>query len=292
VRYGILIPNWAPFTDKLQVELAVAAEGLGFDYVFFTDHLTNPHAELDGYPPAATEAWTLISYIAALTSRIRIGTLVTPVGVRPPGLLAKEVATVDRLSNGRVDLGVGSGSAPGSFELTGVDYATPDARIGRLAEGVQFIRKLWAEPVVDFAGQYYAAERVTLGPKPIQPNGPPIWLGGFGPRMVALAAEVADGWAPYHRPLDEWAASLARLRERSDALGRKVTAATVLMVVRNELRDIPQLTGQPAEPKVTLATVAQTALEYQGAGAELFVAFLFPSDKALDTLEELAGRLL
>jgi probable F420-dependent oxidoreductase len=292
VRYGILIPNWAPFTDELQVELAVAAERVGFDYVFFTDHLTNPHAELDGYPPHATEAWTLISYVAALTSRIRIGTLVTPVGVRPPGLLAKEVATVDRLSGGRVDLGVGSGSAAGSFELTGVDYGTPAVRFARLAEGVELVRKLWTEPVVDFSGKYFSAHAVTLGPKPAQPDGPPIWLGGFGPRMVDLAAEVADGWLPYHRPLDEWSASLARLRERSEAVGRKVTAGTVLMVVRDELRAAPQLTGQPGDPMVTVDTVAQVARHYEAAGAELFVAFLFPSDRALDTVEELARRLL
>jgi probable F420-dependent oxidoreductase len=292
MRYGILIPNWAPFTDVLQVELAVAAERVGFDYAFFTDHLTNPHAELDGYPPHATEAWTLISYVAALTSRIRLGTLVTPVGVRPPGLLAKEVATVDRLSGGRVDLGVGSGSAAGSFEMTGVDYGTRATRFARLREGVELVRRLWTEPVVDFSGTYFTAEAVTLGPKPAQRNGPPIWLGGFGPRMVDLTAEVADGWLPYHRPLDEWSASWARIRQRSDALGRTVTAGTVLMVIRDDLPAGPRLTGQPDEPRVTVDTVTQAARDYEAAGAELFVAFLFPSDRALDTVEELARRLL
>ena len=294
MRFGFLIPNWAPFNQDLHLRLAVAADDLGFHHVFFTDHMTNPHAAVDGFADEAVEAWTLISHVAALTSRVRLGTGVTPMGVRAPGVLAKQVATVDRLSRGRIDLGVGTGSARGSFALAGSEFGTPSARVAQMREGVQLMRKLWTEPVVNFDGEFYSADNVVFGPKPIQQPGPPIWLGGFTPPMLKFAADAADGWLPWNRPLDQYRDYLRQLNDFADEAGRrgKITPGTVLMVVPDEFRDTPLLTGQGTPPHLTVSTIEACVADYADAGAEVFIILLFPAEGALDTAERLAARLL
>jgi probable F420-dependent oxidoreductase len=294
MRYGIAIPNWAPFDQELQIRLAVLADELGFDYVFFTDHLNNPHAELDGYPNEAVEAWMLISHVAGLTTRVRLGTSVTPIGIRPPAMLAKQVATVDRISGGRIDLGVGTGAGQGSYNFVGAEFGTYASRVAQLSEGVQLIRKLWAEPVVNFEGEFYSAENVVLGPKPIQRPGPPIWLGGFRPRLLKFAAEAADGWIPWHRPVDEYKDYLRQLNDFADEAGRsgKITAGTLVMVVNEKFRDTSLLKGQADPPHLTVSDARATAAAYEEAGAELFVILLFPAARAVQTVEQLASHLL
>lgn len=295
MRFGLLVPNWAPFDQDLMIKLAVHAEALGFDHVFYTDHLTNPHVKSDNLPDLTVESWSLISHIAALTSRIRLGTAISPMSVRPPALLAKVVATVDNLARGRIDLGVGTGWSPGSFGLVGAEFGTPVSRAARLREGIELIRRLWLEDEVNFAGEFYSAEGAVVGPKPVQKPYPPIWLGGFRDPMLKLAGELSDGWLPWHRPVDIYAECLLKIRQHAVDFGRQPTSVipgTVVMVVADNLRDVPLNLGQGAPPNITVSTVQESVDAYEAVGAELFVAFLYPAEDALDTVSELAKRLL
>ena len=276
------------------IRAGLAAESLGFDHLLYTDHLTNPHAKSDNLPDTTVEAWSLISYMGARTSRIRIGAGVSSVGLRSPALLAKQAATVDNLIGGRLDLGLGTGWAPGSFGLLGQELGSPSVRLDRFAEGVSLMRRLWLEEAVDFHGQYYTAHDAVVAPKPLQSPYPPLLLGGFGPRMLEYTAQFGDAWIPWHRPVDSYASCLTVIRSASQAHGRltPVTAGTVVMVVPDRLGDVAMDMGQGPPPNLVVSQVEETVAAYEEVGCELFIFFLFPADGALDTLRDLAARVI
>jgi alkanesulfonate monooxygenase SsuD/methylene tetrahydromethanopterin reductase-like flavin-dependent oxidoreductase (luciferase family) len=156
MEYALLVPNWAPYDQDVMIGLAVEAEKLGYERIFYTDHLMNPYRAAEGYAEETVEVWSLLSYLAAETEKIRLGTGVTPIALRPPALLAKQVATIDNLSGGRIDFGLGTGWSEGSFGAIDTDFGDPASRKARLREGIDLILKLWEsdEPVA-FAGDYY-----------------------------------------------------------------------------------------------------------------------------------------
>ena len=294
MKFGVLVPNWAPFGQDTMIRTGLEAESLGFDHLLYTDHLMNPHAESDNLPDTTVEAWSLISYMGALTSRIRIGAGVSSVGLRSPALLAKQVATVDNLIGGRLDLGLGTGWAPGSFGLLGEELGSPTERLDRFGEGVSLMRRLWLEEKVNFEGKYFTAHDAVVAPKPLQQPYPPLLLGGFGPRMLEYTAQFGDGWIPWHRPVDKYASCLKVIRSASKEFGRvtPVTAGTVVMVVPDHLGDVAMDMGQGPPPNLIVSRVSETVAAYEEAGCELFIFFLFPADGAIDTLRDIARRVI
>jgi probable F420-dependent oxidoreductase len=294
MRFALVVPNWAPFDQNLMIRLALEAEELGFERCFFTDHLMNPYAKSEGLEESTVEVWSLISYIAAKTSRIRLGTAVTPMSVRPPALLAKQVATIDNLSGGRIDLGVGTGWARGSFDAIDAEFATQESRAARLVEGLDLIIKLWTEDSVDFRGEYYAAKGAVIAPKPVQKPYPPIWVGGWRPYMLELTAQRGDGWIPWNRPVDVYSEFLNEIRRQATALGRadRITYGTAVLVLPDRLRDerMAMIHGDP--PNITVSTIESSVEAYEEAGAELFVVFPFPPEDALETVRQFARQLL
>ncbi len=137
------------------------------------------------------DAWTLLTYLAAKTQTIRLGTLVTPIPLRPPAQLAKTITTLDILSNGRTILGVGAGWLQSEFEA----YSTWDpakTRVDKTEEAVRLILQLWTRPTVTFQGQHYHTKNAVLEPKPVQQPHLPLLFGGEGPRMLRLAGKHAD----------------------------------------------------------------------------------------------------
>jgi probable F420-dependent oxidoreductase len=184
------------------VDLAVRAEGAGFDGVYVIDHLLLPSERLSGYTnapedhPYFLDAWTSLAAIAQATSTVRIGPQVSPVGLRHPVFIAKWAATVDQISSGRLLLQLGAGHQKIEYESYGFDYPKLAERTARLREGLQVIRALWeSEDVANFAGEHYVLRDVPFWPKPVQPR-PEIWLGGGSAVVRALVAELADGWTP------------------------------------------------------------------------------------------------
>ena len=185
--------NW--FNDyKIISDMILEADRLGIEGALLPDHymwgtmggrLTRP----DRF--RTLETWTTISYLLAKTENIKLGTLVTPIPFRPPGMLAKMVSTMDNLSNGRVILGVGAGWAKEEFEGYSKWYSDKE-RVDRTKEGIELILKLWTEEEVNFNGKYYQATKAVLDPKPVQKPHPKLLFGGVGNRMLALAGRHGD----------------------------------------------------------------------------------------------------
>jgi len=184
------------------------AEDLGFDFVSASDHL---HGETPSF-----ETWTVLSWIAARTSRIRVATRVLGVPYRHPPVVAKMAETFDRLSGGRLILGLGGGASDEEFRAFGLGFRPPRDKVDGLEEAVRIIRGLWSEGEFTFGGRLYETERAQVEPKPDRPI--PIWLGTFGNRALAVTGRVADGWIPSLDMAPPERASL--MRERIFAAAR------------------------------------------------------------------------
>jgi probable F420-dependent oxidoreductase len=186
VRFGICLANIGTYSDpRVGLRVAQAAETAGWDGVFIWDHL----AFVWGSP--AADPWITLASIASATSRVRIGTAVTPVARRRPQVLAHQVATLDVLSRGRVIFGAGLGGSVGEFGKFG---EPTDARVraAMLDEGLDVLRALWSGEEVTHRGAHYTVDGVTFAPTPVQAP-VPIWIGGNRPASLRRAARW-DGW--------------------------------------------------------------------------------------------------
>ena len=165
---------------------ARTAEKLGFDFVSANDHPC-------GTSPTR-EVWTMLTWIAAATSRIMVATRVLGVPYRPPAVVAKMSETLARLSGGRLILGLGGGASDEELRAFGLPVPSPRQKIDGLEDAIHILHGLWSEPAFSFDGPRYAVRRATMEPKP--PNRIPVWVGTYGPRGLALAGRLADGWIP------------------------------------------------------------------------------------------------
>lgn len=169
-------PSHAEWTAK-----ARRAEELGYDVLLVTDHMG---AQLAPIPALAAAA--------AATTRIRIGSFVFANDYRNPVMLAKEAATIDVLSGGRLEFGIGAGWSTRDYEQLGIPYDAPGRRVDRMIEATRLIDRLWREEVVDHTGRHYTVRGARLLPKPVQRPRPPVMIGGGGPRVLGFAARHAD----------------------------------------------------------------------------------------------------
>jgi len=185
--FGLGIPaSTAP--GAAPVAQARRAEGLGFDFVSTSDH---PCGSQPTY-----ETWTLLSWIAAATSRIRVATRVLGVPYRPPPMVAKMAETLDRLSAGRLILGLGGGYSDEEFRAFGLRVPSPRDKVDGLAEAILITRGLWSQRQFTFAGRLHRTDAADIEPKPAHRI--PIWLGTFGNRALTVTGRLADGWIPSH----------------------------------------------------------------------------------------------
>jgi alkanesulfonate monooxygenase SsuD/methylene tetrahydromethanopterin reductase-like flavin-dependent oxidoreductase (luciferase family) len=190
LRFGLFMSqpgkSWAQILGEFQM-----AESLGFDHAWLVDHLV----DTDGPPEiGCLEGWTLLSAIAASTTRIRLGVLVSSNTFRNPALLLKEAVTVDHVSRGRVILGLGTGWHEDEHRRYGIDLPAPGERVDRFEEAVQLITSLMAHERTTFNGRYYRLDDAWLQPPPIQQPRIPILIAAHRPRMLRIAARYADQW--------------------------------------------------------------------------------------------------
>ncbi len=174
-------PSAAPGTDP--VADARRAEELGYDFVSVNDHL-------HGTAPRH-ETWTLLTWIAAATSRIRVVPRVLAVPYRNPAVVAKMAETLDRLSGGRLVLGLGGGYADEEFRAFGLPARTPRDKVDGMEEAIRIARGVWSEPEFSFQGRLYRTEEARVEPKPAHRI--PIWLGTYGDRALGVTGRLADG---------------------------------------------------------------------------------------------------
>jgi alkanesulfonate monooxygenase SsuD/methylene tetrahydromethanopterin reductase-like flavin-dependent oxidoreductase (luciferase family) len=207
-------------------------EALGFDSIWTGDHFL--YHMKDGSAEAPWDAWSVLAAAAAITQRVTIGPLVTPVGFYNPAVLAKKAATVDDISGGRLILGLGAGWNEVEFRGYGVPY---DHRISRFEEAFTIIRTLLAEGEIDFEGQYYSARDCQLVPQS-RPGGPPLMIGSSGERMLRMTLPYVKSWNVWHSETHNSPAGVAPLLTRvgaaAEAVGRDpaTVEATVVALVR------------------------------------------------------------
>jgi F420-dependent oxidoreductase-like protein len=208
------------------VEHATAAEGSGFESVWVMDHFYQLPA-LGGPSQPMLESYTLLGGLAARTSRIRLGTMVTGVTYRNPALLAKIVTTLDVISAGRAMLGIGAAWYDVEHEGLGVEFPPVGERMDRLEEAVQICRAMFRDEVATFEGRYYSVHEARNLPRPVQPGGPPILIGGGGEkRTLRLVARYAD-YCNIFGDVATVRHKLAVLREHCEAVGRDPASITV-----------------------------------------------------------------
>jgi probable F420-dependent oxidoreductase len=177
--------------EDLRAAWTIADEA-SFDHVWVSDHL-HPvgGAPLDG---PIWEAWTLLAAAAATTARVRIGTMVTANTYRHPSVLAKMAATVDHLSGGRLELGIGTGWSEIEHRMLGIDFPAGGERVARLDEACSVLELLWTRRRAEFEGRHYRLQAAIAEPKPVQRPHPPVWIGGYRPQMLGVVARHANVW--------------------------------------------------------------------------------------------------
>lgn len=194
MRFGLDIAQHQLSWDEL-LNRARFGERLGFDGAWVFDHFRALYGDPSG---PCLEGWTLLGALAAATERIRLGALVTGVTYRPPPLLAAEAITVDHVSHGRLELGLGAAWHRREHDELGFTFPGARARIERLEEAVGIIKLLSTMDDVTYIGRHYRVEGATYRPRPVQQPHPPIWIGGGGERfMLPVVARVADFWHGY-----------------------------------------------------------------------------------------------
>ena len=209
-RFGICTDQNLPFPNL--VERWREFERLGFDSVWDCDHFNQPSRPTGPY----YEAWTLLAALAARTERIRIGVLVSCNTFRHPGLLAHEAMTVDQISDGRLELGLGAGWFVPEHEQFGIPLPPVGELIGRFHEAVQIVDTLLRHGVCTFSGKHYQLKDAHIRPRPVQKPRPPLTLGAHKSRMLRICAEYADAWNSF--------GTVAQMRERNQILDEHCAA--------------------------------------------------------------------
>ena len=225
MKFGVTFARLRP---ALWVETAALCDELGYESVWLPEHLVlpvqqsgSPYAGSD-HPPVRPDApvfdvFTMLAFFAARTERIRLGTNVYNIGLRHPFVTARAVATLDMLSGGRVELGIGASWLAEEWAATGLDFAT---RGGRVDEALDICRQLWTDPVVAHKGAHFEFAEVAFEPKPVQPGGPPISVGGDTKPAMRRAAVRGDGWIPMNTPIGGLAAARAEIDALRHEAGR------------------------------------------------------------------------
>ncbi len=246
-------------------EMARQAEAAGFDSIWLYDHLL--YRSEGEKTTGIWECWTLLSALAEATQRVTLGSLVLNNAFRNPAIVAKMAATLDEVSRGRFVLGLGAGWNQPEFEAFGIPF---DHRVSRLEEALQIIRPLLREGQVDFQGNFYRAVRCELTPRGPRAEGPPLMVGGLGPRMLRLTAKYADLWNTgyLHHP-SALAEPLANMKAACADVGRDLGTLAVTCEIAlgyPDLGELPKfmehyLSGSAAE-------VAAAMSEFERMGAK------------------------
>ena len=255
MEIGLHVPQVGPFANKENVAtFAKAADDAGFDGLWVFDHVVLQKEQESQYPYSADgklgfpptmdflEPLTQLAFLAGITKRVRLGTSVLVLPMRQPVLHAKIMATIDFLSNGRFVLGAGIGWWKQEFEVLSVPF---ERRGKRMDECLQLLKALWTEEFVNFKGEFYQAVDWTCNPKPVQPGGIPIWLGGESRGQLRRVGKYADGWHATPKSMATLQEDFGFAKEAAVAAGRDPDKLTLSIEGAGVL--VPGETGQAAE---------------------------------------------
>lgn len=251
---------------------AALAEQAGFEGVWVFDHFRPLYGDPGG---PCLEGWTLLAALAAVTERVRLGALVTGVTYRHPSVLAAEAVTVDHVSRGRLDFGIGAAWFEDEHRALGIDFPPPSERARRLREAVTVVKALMTEDDATFEGRYHRLQHASYNPKPLQRPHPPIWIGARGEQlMLPIVAREADVWHSYGslELLERKSRILDELAERAGRDPRSIVRASGLSLskpwdeVRARLDDLVRLgfscvtVSWPSEGEARLAEFVERVM--------------------------------
>jgi F420-dependent oxidoreductase-like protein len=216
VHFGVTLPQIKRSWDETKAA-ALELERLGFHSLWLNDHLYGiPLPQLP-----ILEAWTALAAIGALTNKVELGTLVTPVGFRNPALLAKMAATLDYISGGRVIVGLGSGWFASEFAGYGLEFPALKQRLEQLDEAATIIKRMWSDAQPTFEGRHFRIDSVYCEPRPVRQPHPPLLIGGGGEKvLLRIAAQHADIWNNLAVNQNDLSTKINKLREHCTAIHR------------------------------------------------------------------------
>jgi alkanesulfonate monooxygenase SsuD/methylene tetrahydromethanopterin reductase-like flavin-dependent oxidoreductase (luciferase family) len=250
-KIGVQLPEverFVPWPEYL--DLARRAEAVGYDSIWVGDHLI--YDLPDGSTRGPYEAWTTLAAIAAVTQRVEIGPLVASTSFHAPAMLAKQAATVDAISQGRLIVALGAGWNRREFDAFGFPY---DRRVSRFEEALAIIAPLLREGRATFHGEFYDVDDCVLDPRPVRDGGPPIMLGSNSPRMLSIGLPVVDSWNVWWSIYDNSVERFAEVKAEVDAAmpeGRNVEATAAVLVTLASGRG--RVMGENYDAKVTTVT--------------------------------------
>jgi alkanesulfonate monooxygenase SsuD/methylene tetrahydromethanopterin reductase-like flavin-dependent oxidoreductase (luciferase family) len=291
-KIGVQLPEVERFVPMPEyLDLARRAEAAGFDSVWVGDHLV--YDLPDGSTRGPHEAWTTLAAIAAVTERVEIGPLVASTSFHAPAMLAKQAATVDAISQGRLILGIGAGWNRREYDAFGFAY---DRRVSRFEEALAIIVPLLREGRTTFHGLFYDIDDCVLDPAPVREGGPPIMLGSNSPRMLSIGLPVVDAWNLWWSIYDNSVERYAELKAEVDAAvppGRSVAATAAVLVTLPGGRG--RLMGESYDATVRTVTPDDLGDHVRGladAGATHLQLVLDPiTAESIDTVGEVLGDL-
>ena len=234
MRFGVALGRLNP---AFFVPASVAADELGYESIWLPEHLVftaamsrSPHPG-ETHPPVPPEtpifdAFAYLSFLAARTTHVRLGTHVYNIGLRHPFVAARAVQTLDIVSGGRVEFGVGASWLEEEWIAAELDFASRGKRVD---EAIEVCRALWREPVVTFHGAHFSFDGVVFEPKPVQEGGPPIVVGGESRAALRRAARLGDGWIGMGHTFDTAAAQIDLLQRELEANGRSLDGFEVCL---------------------------------------------------------------
>jgi probable F420-dependent oxidoreductase len=307
MRVGVHLGNYSTGNNGDRViEIGLMAERLGFDSVWVSDHVVVPSVMESVYPYSALgksftpdsaelfyEALVTLSVLAGMTSRVVLGTSVLVVPQRNPLLVAKQLSTLDDLSGGRVHLGVGAGWLAEEYAALNASFKD---RWKALEEYIELFRAVWTDRDASYAGSTYSFGPVRMAPKPVQPGGPPITIGGHSARVLRLAGTHASGLHAFRLTPTHVRESLDEMQRHADKAGRDPAELTVVM--RCDLAARGSMTAAEAEvwrfagSAEEVASQIRTYEEHGVSELLLTIAEKRPASEADETMEWFASDVL
>lgn len=290
IHFGVTIPQIKRTWDEAKAS-AREFEAMGFDSLWVCDHLYGPQSPRI----PILEAWSLVAAVAAITTRVEIGTLVTPAGMRNPAHLGKVIATIDNIAGGRIVPGLGAGWMPREFTDFGVPFHPIGARMRQLQETIQLLRAMWTEPEVTIEGEFVTVHNLVCEPKPLRR--PPLLIGGAGEKvLLRIAARHADIWNNLAAHQHALPRKIDILRQHCQTVGRDPAEITIsqqclVVIAPDEAAAQPMIEtartifgghmGDPAGPLAITGSPARVREQIQrhiDLGCTMFIIEFFGRD--------------
>ncbi len=299
MKFGVCLTHYGREVRSAELVEAVAEiERTGFDSIWVTDHVVIPEGVREAqqiYREHMLEAFTVFSFLAAVSRRARLGSSIIVLAYRNPLVMAKMLASIDVLSGGRVIFGAAAGYMEGEFNALGVPF---EERGDVSDEYLRVIREAWSQDEMGFSGRYFKFDKVYTSPRPVQQPGPPIWIGGRSKRAMRRAVELGDGWHPIGlsaAEMKEGRAYMARLCERRKRARVPDMSLRANLVIEGVSEPVGPYAGRAGNTPFNgvPSLIRERIAEFEEAGVEHIVLDMATLSRAsfLRTLEAFAAHV-